>query len=145
MVFDGLFDALFGWAIAIDPLFGVVFVAFVLTLLITLAYKHFTDQHLLQSIKERTKKMQKEMKGLSGDMEALKKKQSEMMELQMKMMMQTLKPMLITMLPIILVFAWLRTAYEGVGDIFWIFGWLGSYIIFSIVFSIVLRKLLKVH
>ncbi len=146
MAFLGsFFDSVFGWSVMMDPLFGIVFIAFILTFLITLAYKYFTDQDLLKSVRERSKALQKELKGLRDQPDKFKKKQSEVMELQMKLLPQTLKPMIITFIPIIIVFNWLRVTYEPIGPVLFGLGWIWAYIIFSIVFSFALRKLLKVH
>lgn len=145
MFLDSFFTLLFGWSVTLDPLFGMIFISFVLTLLITLAYKYFTDQHLLKSIKERTKALQVELKKFKDNPEKLKEKNAELMEIQLKMMTQTLKPMLITLLPLLLVFSWLRTIYTPLGPVLFGLGWIWAYLIFSVIFSLLLRKLLQVH
>jgi uncharacterized membrane protein (DUF106 family) len=68
------------------------------------------------------------------------------MEKSMTQMKHTMKPTLITMLPLILVFTWLRAEYTVKQVAFLgITSWLWIYIIFSLVISITIRKLLKVH
>lgn len=79
----------------------------------------------------------------------------EMMQLSMESMKHNLKPMIITFLPLLFVFAGLRSLYYGMGDLIpWGAnlplvgtgaGWLLCYIIFSMIFSIALRKIMKVH
>jgi uncharacterized membrane protein (DUF106 family) len=81
--------------------------------------------------------------------------QKEMLSLSAEQMKHSMKPMLFTFLPLIAVFAGLKSLYTGVGDIIpWgadipLFhtgaGWLLCYIFFSMVFSITLRKILKIH
>ena len=71
----------------------------------------------------------------------------KMMELNQKMMedlplqlKQSLKMMLITLVPIILLFSWLREVYETTTIAS---TWIWWYIGFSLVFSIILGKILK--
>ena len=106
-----------------------------------------TDQKLMKEIKQEMKDLQKEMKQFRDQPEKAMALQKKAFERQMKYMMQSFKPTLITLLPIMLIFGWLRLYYEGLGNPDVLFGlsWLWIYIIFSIVISIVLRKVLKVH
>ena len=68
------------------------------------------------------------------------------MEKNMKYMMHSFKPTLYTLIPILIIFGWIRKAYEGVQlDFIGINSWIWIYIIFSIIFSLILRKLLRVH
>ena len=69
------------------------------------------------------------------------------MEKNMKYMLQSLKPTLFTFIPIIFIFSWLRTYYTDLGnpDVLLNLGWIWIYIIFSIIVSLTLRKLLKIH
>ena len=71
------------------------------------------------------------------------------MEANMKYMKKSMKPMVITILPVIFIFGWLKKVLAGLIVIplaFWPghLGWLGSYIIFSIFFTTIFRKVLKV-
>lgn len=145
MVLDSFFDLMFKWAIEIDPLFGIIFIAFILTLLITLAYKYMTDQEFMKKTKQEIKDVQKEMKDNKQDHKKVMELQKHAMEKNMKYMMQSFKPMLITFIPIIIIFGWLRKTYEPIGPVLFGLSWIWGYIIFSIVFSIIIRKLLKVH
>ncbi|RME55497.1 DUF106 domain-containing protein [Candidatus Woesearchaeota archaeon] len=148
MALESIFDPTLGWLLSNLPSpWGLFAVSFLLTLLITLIYKWVTDQELMKTLKEDMKSMQKELKELKDDPQALMAKQKEVMEKNMKYMMHSFKPMLITFIPIILIFGWLRKYYETMGNPDVLFGlsWLWSYIIFSIVLSMFLRKVLKVH
>jgi len=144
-----LYDALhwiFGYFINLNPLWGLVFVTFVMTLFVTLCYKYFTNQELMKSLKNEMKTLRDEAKKYSGDMDKLKQHNSQMWEKQMVMMKQSLKPMFITLIPFFIIFAWLKQVYDGTELSFLgITSWFWIYIIFSIVFSLVLRKLLRVH
>jgi len=143
------------------PLLSMIVLSFFITLFMTLCYKHFSNQEELKNSKERTKELQAKMKG-EKDQTKLMEYQKEMLQISMNQMRHSMKPMLITFLPLIAIFAGLRYLYAGVGNLMnWSFGlpifcnllpgicngagWFLSYIIFSMVFSIALRKILKVH
>ena len=143
------------------PLLSMIVLSFLITLGMTLAYKRFSNQEELKRSKERTKELQAKMKA-EKDQAKLMGYQKEMLEISMSQMKHSMKPMLITFLPLIAIFAGLKYLYAGVGNLMnWSFGlpifcnllpgvcngagWFLSYIIFSMAFSIVLRKILKVH
>ena len=62
MVLDGFFNFIFGFAINLGPPWSIVIIAFILTLLITLAYKYLTDQDKMKELKTQLKSVQKEIK-----------------------------------------------------------------------------------
>jgi len=101
----------------------------------------------MKTLKEDLKAVQAEMKAAKNEPEKLLSLQKVSMEKNLKYMAQSLKPMLITFIPIIFIFGWLRNYYNAIGNpgVFFGLKWLWAYIIFSIVFSIALRKLLNVH
>ncbi len=158
MVLDSFFNALFGWAIRISPLFGIIVISFALTLITTLAYKFFTDQHAIKDLRDSMKNLQQRMKESADDKHKIELSK-EMWSKNMEAMKHNFKPMLITFIPIIIIFGWLRKTYEcpqlleGITNLCTPFGpiflnyfqWLGTYFIFSILFSILLRKLFNVH
>lgn len=129
-----------------SPLTGIIFVSFILTLLSTLAYKLFTDQKLMKDVKDEMKDIRKEMKEFAHDPAKVAELQKRSLEKSANQMKQSFKPMLITIIPFLLVFNWLRTEYEVLTvNFLGISSWFWTYFIFTIIFSIVLRKLLKVH
>jgi len=138
------FDSIFGYLIGWNKFVALIIISFILTLLITLVYKFLTDQHLMKSLKEEIKSHQEESKNHKDNPEKLIQIQKEAMEKNMKLMMHSMKPMLFTFLPIIIIFGWLRTTYtDWTGPLG--LGWIWVYIISSIIFSMTLRKILKVH
>ena len=143
------------------PLISVIVFSFLITLVMTWLYKRFSDQEKIKQGKERTKELQEKMKN-EKDQAKLTQIQKEMLELSMDQMKHSMKPMLITFLPLIAIFAGLRYLYSNVGNIIpWNFnvpvlctvlpgvcngaGWFLCYFIFSMIFSIIVRKILKVH
>ncbi len=146
MVLENFFQNTLGWAIEWSPLGGLFIVSFILTLLVTLVYKYMTDQELLKSIKQEMKEIRKEMKLFKEDPTKMMELQKISMEKSMVQMKNTFKPMLITFIPLILVFGWLREVYATLEISFLgMSSWLLIYIIFSVIFSATLRKILKVH
>jgi len=126
--------------------YNLLLMAFILTGVITLAYKFITDQNLMKSLKGEAKDLQKKMKEFKSDPDKAMEIQKKIMENTMKTMKQSLKPMLFTFLPIIFIFGWLRDYYEvNPGDVLFGLSWFWVYVIFSIILSVALRKLLKVH
>ena len=62
MVLESFFDLIFGWAVNINPLFGMVFISLILTLLVTLIYKYTTNQKAMKELKDELKSLQGKMK-----------------------------------------------------------------------------------
>ncbi len=146
MALEGFFNFIFGWALKLSSLLGIIIITFIITLLTTLVYKYFTDQEALKKVKEDNKRLQQEMKDHKGDVKKMAELQKEVFQKGfIEPMKHQWKPLLITFLPFILIFGWLRVTYANAGDIFLGMGWFGTYIIFSILFSMVLRKILNVY
>jgi uncharacterized membrane protein (DUF106 family) len=146
MVFDSFFNAIFGFIITESPLLGLIVISFVLTLMITIAYKYLTDQELMKNLKLEIKASQEEMKKLKDQPAKMMEVQKKSMEKNFKYMMHSFKPTLYTLIPLLIIFSWLGKTFKEVKlDFLGINSWLWVYIIFSLVFSIVLRKLLKIH
>lgn len=144
-MFDSFFNYIFGFLINWNKFIALLIISFILTLIITLIFKFLTDQHLMKTLKEEIKLSQQEAKNHKDNPKKLIEIQKQAMEKNLKLMMHSMKPMLFTFLPIIIVFGWLRNTYTGWSSPIPYMGWIGTYIIFSLIFSISLRKLLKVH
>lgn len=145
-MFDGFFNAIFGPIMNLPDPLNLFIISFILTGLITLAYKHLTDQNKMKELKAEMKDAQKKMKEMKDQPGKVMSMQKEAMKKNMEYMKHSMKPMLFTFVPIIIIFGWLRKYYEALGNpvIFLGLKWIWVYIIFSIVISIVLRKMLKV-
>ncbi|MDP6845515.1 MAG: EMC3/TMCO1 family protein [Candidatus Nanoarchaeia archaeon] len=121
-----------------------------ITLLITVVQKMTVDQNVMRELKADSKKMRKEVKALRNDPEKFQQHQKKMMELSMKQMKMSFKPMMYYMIPLLLFFTWLRNTMTDVIVLRppvwpWEMGWLGTYILLSIFFSMIFRKILKVN
>jgi uncharacterized membrane protein (DUF106 family) len=124
-----------------NPKLSIVTISFLVTLVMTLVTKYFTDQVRMKELKNIQKEHQKKIKEHKGDVEKQKGIQKEMMESTMELMKYSFKPLIITFLPLILIFWQIRGIFleTSIATI-----WLWWYIGASILSSIVLRKVLDV-
>ena len=147
MVFDNFFNAILGPVMNFPEPFGLIVICILLTLFITLIYKYTTDQKAMKEMKDSLKQFQKEMKELKNNPEKAIEKQKEAMQINMKYMMASFKPMIFTFVPLVIIYGWLNKYYNALGnpDVFFGISWFWSYVIFSVIASIAIRKILKVH
>lgn len=122
------------------PKESVVILAFLVTLIMTLITKKFTNQSRMKELKDIQKSCQIKLKNSKGNMEKQAEIQKQMMECSMELMKHSFKPMLITFIPLLLFFVWVRGIYTPVFP-----SWIWWYIVTGILSSIILRKLLNVN
>jgi len=154
MVLNEVLSAIFSPLLALEPVWSIATISILLGTVHTLAYKYMTDQVLVKEYKSEMKKNQAAMKTMDkSDLAKMSKLQKQTMETNMKLMSQTMKPMLITIIPFIFIFRWLKSTFEGLTIVSFPItlpllgnglGYLGTYIIFSLIFSTAIRKALKV-
>lgn len=116
----GALNAIFNPILAMDPnpanpALTVLIIAFIVSLITTIANKYLVDQDEMNEIQAEMKKFQNELreaqkKGDGKRVAELQAQQSEMMQKQSKMMSSQFKPMIITFVPIILIFFWMRSS-----------------------------------
>lgn len=140
-----------------EGLISIVIFSFLVTLLITFIYKWTTNQKELKELKERQKQLQGRMKECKDNPEKMTEINRESAQIAKKMLKNSFKPMLFTFIPILIIFYFLKEVYTqaGVGNIIaWGTnlpligdgaGWFLSYIVLGMVFSIIIRKVLKIH
>ena len=147
MSFTSFLDPILGPVMSIPNPWNLLLLSFTLTLIVTLLYKYLTDQKLMKELKDEMKAMQDEMKLLKEDPEKMMELQKKALEKNMKYIMQSLKPTLITMIPFLFILEWMRRYYTNLGNPDVLFGlsWIWIYILSSLILSLALRKLLKVH
>lgn len=145
---------IFGYTLPLlgDPVYDLLIITLVASLFITLVNKKFSDQVRLKALRAEMKKLQKEMRSvMTKDPQAAQKIQQKIMRKNMENMKEVfnLKVLAITAIPLMVVFLFVSHHYGHFGDFFnflWIFqfGWLGTYIVFSLIWSILLKKVLDV-
>lgn len=132
---------LFVWS----PLGTLLILSLLITLITTLVYKWLTNQELMKSLREEIKGFQREMKDHKDNPSKAMEIQKKSMEKNIKYMMHSFKPMLVTFIPLLLIFGWLRRIYGDAGPLIFGLSWIWVYIISTVIFSIIIRKALKVH
>lgn len=122
-----------------SPKYSIAIFSIIVTLISTLVQKHFTDQEHLKSLKKRQKEIQKELRK-TKEPSVMQGLNAEMLQLTGLMFKKSMKPMFVTMIPFLILFVWLRGIYVPViGN-----SWIWYYLAYSVLASIVLRKVLKV-
>jgi|GEM_PF-761224 uncharacterized membrane protein (DUF106 family) len=122
-----------------NPKSSIAIFSIVVTLISTLAQKWLTNQEHLKSLKKRQKEIQKEIKK-TKEPSVMQELNAEMLKLTGVMFKSSMKPLFVTMIPFLALFIWLRSVYVPVlGN-----GWIWYYLGYSVLASIILRKVLKV-
>ncbi|MBQ6098796.1 MAG: DUF106 domain-containing protein [Methanobrevibacter sp.] len=116
----GVLNAIFSPILAIDPnptnpALTVLIIAFIVSLITTIANKYLVDQDELNeqqaTMNEFNKRLRDAQKRGDGkEVAKLQAEQAELMKNQTAMMTNQFKPMIVTFVPIILIFFWMRTS-----------------------------------
>lgn len=134
-----------GALLGLDLTFGMTILVLILSVFMTLIQKYTTDQKTLREMKEEQKKLQEDIKKL----EVGSKEHTELSMKSMKfigpMMKLSMRPIIYTAIPFILFFRWF-TDYFVIVDFrfFGFLSWFWFYLLGSIIFSSILRKIMKV-
>lgn len=102
-------DFFLGWLLNMHPALAVLVISLILSVIITLSLKLFTDQNLMKDLRNEMNELQKELKELKNNPKRMAKINERFMETNSKYMMQSFRPTLFTFLPLILVFGWLSS------------------------------------
>ena len=125
--------------ITANPKISIAAFSIFVTCVSTLVQKWLTNQEHLKSLKKRQKEIQKELKNCKDGC-VMKELNAEMMKLTGIMFKSSMKPMFVTIIPFLILFSWLRSIYVPLLGNSWLWYYLG----YSIVASMILRKVLKV-
>jgi uncharacterized membrane protein (DUF106 family) len=115
-MFENLLNPILNPLLLLHPLWILLILSFLISLIITLIYKAMTDQDLMKQLKSETKEFQKEMRELKDHPEKMMAVQKKAMQTNMKYMGLSMKPTLVTFIPIIVIFGWMHAhlAYEPI-------------------------------
>ena len=125
---------------------GMIVIAGIISLFITLIQKYTVDNETLRELKKEQKILQEEIKKFKDHPEKLLELQKKQMEFIPKTFNLTMRPLMYTAIPIILFFRWFSDyfgAFSPPIKIFGFFSWFWGYLIFSIIFSMIFRKMFK--
>ncbi|WP_407377862.1 DUF106 domain-containing protein [Methanobrevibacter sp.] len=111
-------NTVFGPILSIDPnpanpALTVLIVAFIVSLITTIANKYLVDQDELNEQQAKMKEFQSQLRdaqkrGDGKEIARLQAQQAELMGDQTAMMTNQFKPMIVTLVPIFLIFFWMR-------------------------------------
>jgi len=134
--------ALLNWNLT----WGMFIIIFVIALLTTLIQKYTTDQEALKKLKVNQKALQKEMKKYRDQPAKMTELQKQSMAAIPETFKLTSRSIVYTGIPFILLFRWFMDFFAGAGDPRFLLGlnWFWFYLIFTMIFSGILRKYLKV-
>ncbi|MDO8508408.1 MAG: EMC3/TMCO1 family protein [Nanoarchaeota archaeon] len=125
---------------------GMILVAGIISLFITVIQKYTVDNETLKQLKQDQKKLQQDMKDFKNHPEKYAQLQTDSLKKAGEMMSISMKSFSYTAIPIILFFRWFSdyfAAFDPPIRIFGFLNWLLAYIIFSIIFSMIFRKVFK--
>ncbi|MDP7180543.1 MAG: EMC3/TMCO1 family protein [Candidatus Woesearchaeota archaeon] len=108
-MFNPVLDPIFRPLLSLHPAFSLSVITLIITLIMVLVYKKFTDQEVMKSVREEMKEIQKEMKEFQHDAAKVMELQKKSLEKAGQQFKQSMKPMFITMIPIIVLFGWLSS------------------------------------
>ncbi len=99
-----------------SPFWGIVILSLLISLLVTLVYKYFTNQSEIKRLREEQKKYQGQLKELRDKPEEMMRIQKEMWKATADSMKYSLKAMLITMIVVLPLFWWMNVhlSYEPI-------------------------------
>jgi len=123
-----------------SPEISVVVISFLVMLVTTVITKFATNQNRMKELKDIQKACNIKLKDNRGNPEEMKKINEEMMRCNLELMKHSFKPMLFTFIPMLILIGWMGKFFSPL-----LKGWIWWYLISGIVFSILLKKILKVH
>jgi uncharacterized membrane protein (DUF106 family) len=121
-----------------------------LALIGTLIQKKLMDIDLVRSLKGEIKKLEKEAKAAKNDVNKQTKIISKQLNIQKQLLSHTMKPAMISSIPILIALMIMGNSFHAVTlalpfALPWIgstLGWLGIYILVSLISTMIFRKLL---
>lgn len=125
---------------------GMVLISAFITLCMTIVQKYTVDNDTLRELKKEQKILSQEMKKYKEHPEKLMELQKKQLEFIPQTFQLTMRPLMYTSVPIILFFRWFGDYFGAIDEsikIFGFFSWLWAYLVFSIISSIIFRKLFK--
>jgi uncharacterized membrane protein (DUF106 family) len=140
-ILDPALNPLLSWSV----FWGMTFIVFVITLVMTFVQKYGTDQETLKYIKKEQKRIQADMKKYKEHPEKVMQLNKEQMEFMGKMFKLSMGSIVYTAIPFVLLIRWFSDYFTA--NTFLFFGfmtWFWFYLLGSIVMSSILRKIFDV-
>jgi uncharacterized membrane protein (DUF106 family) len=146
-VITGL-NILFSPVLGFPPLVAEAIVVGIIMFFVTLLSKYLVNQEYVKKLNEERKALQEKMKN-SNSQEDVSKYTKELFAYNMKYMNANKWAMLASLLIFVLIFGWMAETFLGkvlitIPVVNITFGWLMYYIILSLIYSAIFKKILKV-
>ena len=140
-----ILDPSIGALLDLNIVWGMLLIVLILSIIMTLGQKYATDQKTLKEMKKEQKKLSEEMKKVKDNPQKMMELQKESMKFMMPMMKLSMRGIIYTGIPLILMFRWFMDYFAlHPYKFFGFITWLWFYLIFSIIFSTILRKYMDV-
>ncbi|MBU2504150.1 MAG: DUF106 domain-containing protein [Nanoarchaeota archaeon] len=124
---------------------GMSLIVLVMALITTLTQKYGTDQETMRELKKEQKELQAKIKSLERGSKEYNELSMKSLEMMSPMMKLSMRPVIYTAIPFILLFRWFSDFFIVAGNIKFLgLSWFWFYLIGSILFSSILRKVFKV-
>lgn len=125
---------------------GMLIVVFIITLITTIIQKYATDQKALRELRAEQKLLQEEMKKFKDNPAKISELSKKQMEFIPKTFKLTSRTILFTGIPFLLFFRWFYDFFNAIGqpNFFGFLPWFWFYLIFTMIFSSILRKYMNV-
>lgn len=135
------------------PLIDIYLVSVLTSIILRLLEKYFFKIRLTEEEKKELKEIKKKLKEYTKekDIKNAQRMQKKIFEIQIRQMQKkfSLKIVLFRMIPYSMFLAFIRHHYSEFGNIFNYFGmhltWFGSYVLFSIINSIIIMQIRKYY
>jgi uncharacterized membrane protein (DUF106 family) len=134
-----------GWILNWNKTVGMFVIVFLISLITIIVQKFATDQKQLKELRKEQKILQEEMKKFRDHPEKLMELQKKQMEFIPQTMKLSTRAILFTGVPFILLFRWfndyfLTSPYQFLGFL----SWFWFYLIFTLIFTSILKKVFDV-
>jgi uncharacterized membrane protein (DUF106 family) len=138
-----------GWLLNWNITWGMLVVVLIISFISIIAQKYATDQKQLRELKKEQKIMQEELKKVRNDpekfVELQKKQMATVQQTFSKTMKLSTRAILFTGVPFLLLFRWFNDYFIAKPFNFLGFlPWFWFYLIFTLIFTAILRKILDV-
>jgi len=142
LILDPSAGILLGWNLTL----GMTIIIILIALIMTLVQKYATDQKTLMEMRTEQKKMREDLKKLKVGSKEHNELSMKSMKFMGPMMKLSMRPAIYTSIPLILFFRWFMDFFNVIGNpkFFGFLSWFWFYLLGSIIFSSILRKIFKV-
>ncbi len=135
------------------PLVFTLLISFVTSLISQAAFAFFTDKEFMKNVQAEMKSLQKELLKMNPAEPSYLEKQNRLLDINMQLMTHTMKPTMVTMIPFLLIFLYAKSVIPSEQPLIMLpfsvpligasFEFLGTYILSSIIFTAIIRKIMR--